>query len=79
VQLSAATGSGAEPTSRDVWFDANAPVECPIYRRESLVPGTELEGPAIVEEPDSTTLVFEGDRLIVQGNGVLVVTIGGAR
>jgi N-methylhydantoinase A len=79
VQLSAATGSGAEPTRRDVWFDANSPVECPIYRRESLAPGTELEGPAIVEEPDSTTLVFEGDRLVVQGSGVLALTIGAPR
>ncbi len=76
VPLVAESGSPAEPARREVWFNADSPVDCPIYRRESLAPGTELEGPAIVEEPDSTTLVFDGDRLVVHESGVLVITIG---
>jgi N-methylhydantoinase A len=65
-----------EPERRDVWFEPDAPVDCPIHRRVSLRPGTELEGPAVIEEPDSTTLVFPGDRLLVGESGVLVLTLG---
>jgi N-methylhydantoinase A len=76
VWLAAGAGREAEPARREVWFDADAPVECPIHRREDLAPGTELEGPAVIEEPDSTTLLFDGDRLVVHESGVLVLTIG---
>ena len=65
--------------SRKVWFEPHEPVDCPIYRRASLRPGTELEGPAVIEEPDSTTLVFPTDRLLVDESGVLVITVGGQR
>jgi N-methylhydantoinase A len=64
---------------RTVWFAPDEPVDCPILRRASLRPGVELEGPTVIEEPDSTTLVFPGDRLTVHESGVLVLTIGGAR
>ncbi len=76
VQLSAGAGGAAEPSWREVWFDAEGPVECAIYRRDDLAPGVVLEGPAIIEEPDSTTLVFAGDRLLVHSSGVLVLTFG---
>jgi N-methylhydantoinase A len=69
----------AEPTTRPVWFDADGPVECPIHRRASLRPGAELEGPAVIEEPDSTTLVFPDDHLVVHESGVLVLTVGRER
>ncbi len=65
-----------EPERRDVWFGAADPVDCPIHRRASLRPGSELDGPAVIEEPDSTTLVFPADRLFVHESGVLVLTIG---
>ncbi len=66
------------PGRREVWFDADQPVDCPIYRRASLLPGATLDGPAVIEEADSTTLVFPGDRLVVHGSGVLVLAVGGA-
>jgi len=77
IELGLETGADHEPEVREVWFDAERPVECPIYRRDGLVPGDELGGPAVIEEPDSTTLVFETDRLVVHASGVLVLTIGG--
>ena len=43
---------------RPVYFDETAGfVECPIYRRESLPPATELNGPAILEGMDSTVVI----------------------
>ncbi len=78
IPLVGGAGSTGEPAVRPVWFDKDGPVDCPIYRRDTLAPGTTLDGPAIIEEPDSTTLVFPGDRLAVHGSGVLLLTIGGA-
>jgi N-methylhydantoinase A len=62
---------------RPVWFEADGPVDCRIFRRAGLASGTRLEGPAIVEEIDSTTLAFPGDRLEVHPGGSLVLSIGG--
>jgi N-methylhydantoinase A len=50
--------------------------DCPIYRRESLVVGSHLEGPAIVEEEASTTFLRGVDSLEVNDLGCLVVSIG---
>jgi len=76
LRLAADASAPAEPGFREVWLDAEGPVECPIYRRETLMPGVVIDGPAVIEEPDSTTLVFEGDRLAAHPSGVLVLTIG---
>jgi N-methylhydantoinase A len=70
-----AHGTAAPVATRAVFFEAGAPVECPIYRRESLPAGARLTGPAIVEETDSTTLVFPGDLLEVHSGGALVLHI----
>lgn len=78
IPLVGGAASAGEPTVRPVWFKPDGPVDCPIYRRDTLVPGTTRDGPAIIEEPDSTTLVFPGDRFTVHESGVLLLTIGGA-
>jgi N-methylhydantoinase A len=78
IPLVAGSVTLSEPSLRPVWFEPDGPVDCPIHRRDALAAGTALDGPAIVEEPDSTTLVFPGDRLLVHESGVLVLTIGGA-
>ncbi len=43
--------------SRKVYFDDRGWVDASVYSREKLKPGAALEGPAVVEEYDSTTLV----------------------
>ena len=40
----AATEAGSGRT-RPVWFDASAPIECSVVRRESLAPGASVRGP----------------------------------
>lgn len=47
-----------------------------IYDRETLVAGTEIPGPAIIEEPTSTTVIHKGDNLAVGRYGELLVKIG---
>jgi N-methylhydantoinase A len=70
------TDAPAPVELRSVWFEPDGPVECPIFRRAELAAGTRLAGPAVVEEVDSTTLVFPGDALEVHPGGSLVLTIG---
>lgn len=73
------TSPAQEPGHRPVWFDESGPVRCPIHHREQLHPGTELTGPAVIEDPDSTTIVFAGDTVRADQSGVLVITLGGTR
>jgi N-methylhydantoinase A len=46
-----------------------------VYQREALPPGTQIDGPAIVQEYASTTLVFPGDRLDVMPTGELLIRL----
>jgi N-methylhydantoinase A len=57
-------GGGARPRgTRPVWFDStDAAVETPLYLRSDLPAGTQLEGPAVVDQLDSTTVVPPGWR-----------------
>src|SRR6516165_4479721 len=51
----------AEVGQRHVWLHERAAfVSCPIYDREKLVAGNRVEGPAIVEQMDATTLIVPG-------------------
>lgn len=47
-----------------------------VYERDRLRAGDRLAGPAIVEEPSSTTLVHTGDVLTVGQYGEMVIQIG---
>jgi N-methylhydantoinase A len=51
----------------------------PSYAREGLRAGNRIEGPALVEEHASTTVVLPGDRLEVDAFGNLVVEVGRRR
>jgi N-methylhydantoinase A/oxoprolinase/acetone carboxylase beta subunit len=53
-------------------------VDCPILERGRLAVGAEVEGPAVIQEPDSTTLLSEGDRVRVLPDGVLELSVGSA-
>jgi N-methylhydantoinase A len=51
----------AEFGRRDVWLrEERAFVSCPLYDREMLRAGNHIEGPAIVEQMDATTLIAPG-------------------
>src|SRR5579875_1191437 len=50
------------------------PVPVPVYAREALRAGHRLEGPAIIEQYDATTVVCPGQDLEVDSYGNLVIT-----
>jgi N-methylhydantoinase A len=60
---------GGAPTpsaTRPVKFDElDAPVDTPIYQHEDISAGTSFNGPAIVEQLDSTTVIPPGVRVEV--------------
>ena len=58
--------------TRPVYF-AGTFRDVPIYDRSQLSAGVHLDGPAIVEEFGSTTVVFPGQSLSVDEHGILVV------
>ncbi|MCU1722653.1 hydantoinase/oxoprolinase family protein [Pseudomonas sp. 5P_5.1_Bac1] len=68
VEQPLASGDVAEARvgQREVWYpQVRGFVATPIYDRERLGAGHSLNGPAIIEQMDSTTLVLEGQRATV--------------
>ncbi len=74
----AAPMSDATPTAVDtraVWFDDDNPAETPIYDRATLTAGMSFLGPAVVEQLDSTTIVFPGDDVSVDSSMNLIISV----
>ena len=66
----------AETGWRDVVFDdPEKPVKTQIFWRPALPAGTRITGPAVIEEPNSTTLIHPGDVVTVTEAGHLIVTL----
>ena len=77
--LAAAADGSAEATpveTRDVHFDG-ASRETPLFRRDDLGAGAQIEGPAIVEEFGSTTVVFPRWKVRVDDFGNLILEKNG--
>jgi N-methylhydantoinase A len=55
----AASRDGAETGSRKVWFDGGFR-DAAIWSRLALPAGATIEGPAILEQPDATTVIEPG-------------------
>lgn len=65
--------SAAQKGVRDVDYDEHGRQESAIYERARLGAGVEIEGPAIIEEPAASTVVFPGQTLRVDAYGNLVI------
>jgi N-methylhydantoinase A len=64
----------AQAGEREVWFDETAGfTRTPVYRRERLLAGHGLPGPAVVEQMDSTTIVLPGQTATVDAYGNLMI------
>ena len=74
------TAAEAQPLgTRPVFFETGQDaVDCTVYQRETLPPGAQLTGPAIIQEYASTTLLFPGDRLEVAPTGELILHVNEA-
>ncbi|MDP2619299.1 MAG: hydantoinase/oxoprolinase family protein [Hyphomicrobiales bacterium] len=70
-----AHAGGPEPRDcRQAYFpDTNSFVDLPVFERTDLAAGTELEGPLVIEQQDSTCLLAPGQRLAVDAQGNLII------
>ncbi|MDQ0189912.1 hydantoinase/oxoprolinase family protein [Alicyclobacillus cycloheptanicus] len=72
-----APGQGDSPApikTRPVYFDGRF-VETPVYLREHLRPGAAFDGPAIVEQLDTTTVVEPNMSCVVDSYGHLLLSV----
>ena len=68
--------AAAEASSRDVYLEASGWQTIPVYGRQGLDGSAVLDGPCIVEEHASTTVVDEHCRLSVLADGTLQIELG---
>ena len=68
-------GRDAVAVTRKVWYQ-NGWQETPVYNRDNLPPGTEFDGPAIVEQLDTTTVIEPDCRVTVDSDGNLIIMVG---
>ncbi|MDR7224314.1 hydantoinase/oxoprolinase family protein [Aminobacter aminovorans] len=71
----AATLAEALREVRPVWFDGNWH-DTPVYLREKLPLDTVIEGPAILEQMDATTVLEPGDRARSDRDGNIIIDLG---
>ena len=65
---------GASPLRTTRMFTDGAEVETPVYRREDLLPGDRIAGPAIIAEANSTTVVEPDWQAALDRRNNLVLT-----
>jgi N-methylhydantoinase A len=58
-----------------VFDDPEHPIAARILWRPGLAPGFRFEGPAVIEEPNSTTLVFPGNIAEITAHGHIDITL----
>ncbi|MDS0137235.1 MULTISPECIES: hydantoinase/oxoprolinase family protein [unclassified Amycolatopsis] len=76
LRLEAASAGEARKGSRPAWFPAAGGfVDTAVFDRYRLEPGARVDGPAIVEERESTVVVPPGASCVVRADGALEVTV----
>ncbi len=71
-----APGRAPRKGSRPAYFEAaGGYIECSVYDRYALRPGMKFEGPALVEERESTSVVGPADEFLVDDEYNIVVQL----
>ena len=64
------------PVTRQVFFGREAGwSETPVFKRGKLTVDQDIQGPAIISQPDTTTVVYPSHRFRLEASGNLVVTV----
>lgn len=67
-------GTGLDPvTRRDVYFGGRK-LSADVYERESMGSGSHIEGPAIIEQDDTTTVILPGWKAVCDSHLNICVT-----
>ncbi len=65
------TGAGQPFAEHGAYFPETGVTALPVYRREDLPPGQPVKGPALIEDPWATTLVYPGHTAVLDRAGNL--------
>jgi N-methylhydantoinase A len=77
VDFSAAVRGSARRSERRAYFpECGGFTSCAAIDRYKLVPGEVVEGPAIIEERESTIVILPGDTASLSERGNLIITVG---
>jgi len=69
--------SGALKGHRMAYFgESTGRVDCPVYQRDKLAAGHVISGPAIIEQMDSTTVVYPGQTAQVDAYTNIIINMG---
>jgi N-methylhydantoinase A len=72
-----ANGDASPRETRSVYFEESSTwMDTPIYERSALGPASRLDGPAIIEQGDTTVLVPPGTSLEVDQYLNIVIDVG---
>ena len=78
-ELAKLNGSGdmnaASKKNRQVWFKDSGFVDTAIYERSKLPRGASFAGPAIIEQPDTTTVMPQGTNCTVDDYGNFIIKV----
>ena len=71
-----ARGEMPKPSMRPVYFTGAGFVETKVFARAALNAGNRIDGPALIEEYGSTTVVPPGASVVVDSFGNLKIEVG---
>ncbi|MDG7007753.1 MAG: hydantoinase/oxoprolinase family protein [Nitrososphaerota archaeon] len=73
--MKASRGRAKPAKTRSVYLDESGFRRLPVYSRDSIPVGAKIHGPAIIEEPTSTTILRRGNLMTNDRYGNLVVEV----
>jgi N-methylhydantoinase A len=56
----AAERVGRSASTRTCYFSGTGKIETPVFKPADLLPGTRVSGPAVIEEPTTTLVIYPG-------------------
>ena len=66
-----ASPAGSQPPipheMRTAYFNSTDATQVPVFRRSALAAGAVIDGPAVIEEKTSTTVLYPGQRAEIDG------------
>src|SRR6185295_8910701 len=69
-----ASSTAGQTERRSYFEEAGGYVKVPVRRRDGLEVGMTVDGPAIIEQFDSTLVVYPGHQARLEASGNLIVT-----
>jgi len=69
------THASATRGVRPAYIEGAGFVDCQVYDRVALSPGALIDGPALIEEPESTCLIGQSDRASIDSHDNLIVEL----